>query len=206
MIAVVDYGVNNLASVARAFSAAGHPATLSADPDLIRRADRVVLPGVGHFARASRNLNETGLGDAVREVAAAGRPVFGICLGLQLMFERSEEALEARGLALLPGRVRRFQSGLPVPHVGWARVDATAEGTAHAAVGPLFRSGPRFFYHVHSYHPEPEVPGDALATADYGGPFATLVGHGNVLGAQFHPEKSQQDGLALLAAFAEWVP
>lgn len=206
MIAVVDYGVNNLASVARAFAAGGHPATLTADPDVVRRADRVVLPGVGHFARASRNLDETGLGAAVREVAAAGRPVFGICLGLQLMFEHSEEALEARGIALLPGRVRRFQSGLPVPHVGWARVEATAEGTAHAAVGPLFQSGPRYFYHVHSYHPELEVPGDALATADYGGPFATLVGCGNVLGAQFHPEKSQQDGLALLAAFAEWVP
>ena len=108
MIAVVDYGVNNLASVVRALGAGGHQAGLTSDPDEVRRADRVLVPGVGNFGQASRTLATTGLGDAVREVAGAGRPVMGICLGLQLFFEMSEEAPDARGMGLLPGRVRRF--------------------------------------------------------------------------------------------------
>lgn len=206
MIVVVDYGVNNVASVVRALAAGGHAATLTADPALVERAERLVLPGVGHFGRAARNLAERGLIDPIRTVAQSGRPVFGICLGLQLMFERSEEAENERGLGLLPGFVQRFPPGLPVPHVGWARVESTPEGAAHAAVGPLFRSGPKFFYHVHSYHPVPARSTDVLGLAEYGAPFPTLVGRDNVLGAQFHPEKSQQDGVALLAAFAEWKP
>lgn len=206
MIVVVDYGVNNVASVVRALAAGGHAATLTADPALVERAARLVLPGVGHFGRAARNLAERGLVDPIRTVAQSGRPVFGICLGLQLMFERSEEAENERGLGLLPGFVQRFPPGLPVPHVGWAKVESTPEGAAHAAVGPLFRSGPKFFYHVHSYHPVLARSTDALGMAEYGEPFPTLVGRDNVLGAQFHPEKSQQDGVALLAAFAEWQP
>ena len=206
MIAVVDYGVNNLASVVRALGAGGHPAGLTSDPDEIRRADRVLVPGVGNFGQASRNLAATGLGDAVREAAGAGHPVMGICLGLQLFFERSEEAPDARGLALLPGRVRRFGAGLPVPHVGWARVDLTDSGRNHAVLGPAFGDGSQFFYHVHSYYPT-GLPDDAvLGTGDYGGVFPTLVGRETVIGAQFHPEKSQQAGIDLLAAFARWKP
>jgi imidazole glycerol-phosphate synthase subunit HisH len=130
----------------------------------------------------------------------------GICLGLQLFFSASEEAPDARGLALLPGRVRRFSSGLPVPHVGWARVDLTASGRSHGMVSGLFGETPQFFYHVHSYYPT-DLPEDAvLGTGDYGGAFPTIVGQGSVIGAQFHPEKSQQSGIQMLSAFAEWRP
>jgi len=206
MIAVVDYGVNNLASVVRALGASGHRAVLTSDPDQVRRADRVLVPGVGNFGQASRTLTATGLGEAVREVAGAGRPVMGICLGLQLFFEMSEEAPDARGMALLPGRVRRFSNGLHVPHVGWARVDLTESGRSHALLGSAFGGVAQFFYHVHSYYPT-ELPDEAvLGTGDYGGVFPTLVGRGTVIGAQFHPEKSQQAGIDLLAAFARWKP
>lgn len=206
MIAVVDYGVNNLASVVRALRAGGHSATLTSDPNEVRRADRVLVPGVGNFGQASRTLASTGLGEAVREVAHAGHPVMGICLGLQLFFEMSEEAPEARGLALLPGRVRRFSTGLPVPHVGWARVDLTESGRRHPLLGPAFGGSEQFFYHVHSYYPTALPGDDVLGTGDYGGVFPTLVGEGSIIGAQFHPEKSQLAGIALLAAFAEWRP
>ena len=206
MIAVVDYGVNNLKSVVRALAAGGHEAELTTDPDAVRRADRVLVPGVGHFGQASRTLERTGLGPAVREAAASGRPVMGICLGLQLFFERSEEAPEARGLGLLPGTVRRFVTTRHVPHVGWARVDATEAGRRHPVVGPAFGDAPRFFYHVHSYHPA-GVPDDAvLGTGEYDEVFPTLVGRDTVVGAQFHPEKSQRAGIDLLDRFARWRP
>lgn len=206
MIVVVDYGVNNLASVVRAIRASGHEVTLSADPAAVRRGERVVMPGVGHFRQAAENLQRSGLGEAVQEVAASGRPVLGICLGLQVFFGKSAEAPGVPGLGLLEGEVVKFGQGLPVPHVGWARVEGSAAGKAHAGMGALFRDEPPFFYHVHSYHPHAVPPGDVLATADYGEVFPTLVGHGNVLGAQFHPEKSQRAGLALLDAFARWEP
>lgn len=206
MIVVVDYGVNNLASVVRAFRETGHEVTLSADPAVVARGSRVVMPGVGHFARAAENLRQSGLGDAVRAASTAGRPVLGICLGLQLFFARSEEAPDATGLGLLEGEVVKFGPGLPVPHVGWARVEGTGAGKAHAGVSRLFEDESPFYYHVHSYHPQAVPAGDVLATADYGEVFPTLVGHGNVLGAQFHPEKSQRAGLALLDAFARWQP
>jgi glutamine amidotransferase len=206
VIAVVDYGVNNLASVARALRVSGHPADLISDPEEVRRADRVLVPGVGNFGQASRTLASTGLGEAIREVARAGRPVMGICLGLQLFFELSEEAPQARGMALLPGRVRRFSSGLPVPHVGWAKVDLTESGRRHALLSAAFEESSQFFYHVHSYYPTSLPTGDVLGTGDYGGVFPTLVGEGSIIGAQFHPEKSQRAGIALLAAFAEWHP
>ena len=204
MIAVVDYGVNNVKSVVRARLAGGHPAELTAEPDVVRRADRVLLPGVGNFGQGAANLLRTGLGDAVRDAAGAGRPVMGICLGLQLCLDRSDEAPEARGLGLLPGRVCKLDVPLPVPHVGWAEVRATAAGRAHPALRSL--NGGEFFYHVHSYHPA-DLPDHAVhAPADYGYVFPTIVGEGNVIGAQFHPEKSQRAGIELLSAFARWTP
>lgn len=206
MIVVVDYGVNNLPSVVRALRAGGHTAELASDPDQVRRAERVLLPGVGNFGVASRTLASTGLGEAVREVAAAGRPVMGICLGLQLFFAVSEEAPDARGMSLLAGRVRRFSSDLPVPHVGWAQVDLTDWGRSHSMLGPVFGNDPQFFYHVHSFYPT-ELPDEAvLGTGDYGGSFPTLVGQETIIGVQFHPEKSQQAGIGLLRAFARWQP
>jgi imidazole glycerol phosphate synthase glutamine amidotransferase subunit len=204
VIAVVDYGVNNVKSVVRALLAGGHPAELTAEPDVVRRADRVLLPGVGNFGQGTANLLRTGLGEAVRDAAGAGRPVMGICLGLQLCLDRSDEAPEAHGLGLLPGRVRKLDVPLPVPHVGWAEVRATAAGRDHPALQTL--NGSEFFYHVHSYHPADLPDRAVLATADYGYVFPTIVGEGNVIGAQFHPEKSQRAGIELLSAFARWTP
>jgi imidazole glycerol-phosphate synthase subunit HisH len=206
VIAVVDYGVNNLKSVVRALAAGGHQASLTTDPAEVRGAERIVVPGVGNFGQASRTLDRTGLGAAIREAAGQGRPVMGICLGLQLFFQLSEEAPEARGIGLLPGRVRRFQTALPVPHVGWSLVDLTEAGRRHAMLHSLFAEGPRFFYHVHSYYPT-ELPADSvLGTGEYDRPFPTIVGRDNVMGAQFHPEKSQRAGIELLDAFVRWRP
>ena len=206
MIVVVDYGVNNLRSVVRALDAGGHPASLSSDPAVVRAADRVVVPGVGNFGQAVPNLQRSGLGDAILEVASAGRPLLGICLGQQLFFSASEEAPGTVGLGLLPGKVVRFRTELLVPHVGWAEVTATSAGRRHPVLGPLFAEGPQFYYHVHSYHPAQTGAAVELATGDYGGIFTTAVGKDNILGVQFHPEKSQQAGIRLLAAFAEWTP
>lgn len=206
MIVVVDYGVNNLRSVVRALGAGGHMATLSADPEEVRSAERVVVPGVGNFKQAAKNLATSGLGPAIQEVASSGRPVLGICLGMQLFFGASEEAPEAKGLGLLPGVVRRFRTTLPVPHVGWAAVTPTPAGAAHPALAPLFHGEPQFFYHVHSFHPAELPIGTTLATADYDGAFPTIVGAGNVLGVQFHPEKSQRVGIELLSRFVAWQP
>jgi glutamine amidotransferase len=206
VIVVVDYGVNNLRSVVRALAAGGHPAMLTADPDAVRAADHLLVPGVGNFGQAARNLAESGLGAAIGEAAAAGRPVMGICLGMQLFFSGSEEAPGSAGLGILSGEVRRFRVELPVPHVGWAGVRLTPAGAGHPVLAPLFREGMEFFYHVHSYHPAGLPDEQVLALGDYGGPFPTFVGRDNVLGAQFHPEKSQAAGIALLARFAEWAP
>jgi len=204
VIAVVDYGVNNLKSVVRALCASGHVAALTTDPDDVRRADHVLVPGVGHFGQASANLAASGLGAAILEAAGAGTPVMGICLGLQLFFAWSEEAPEARGLGLLPGNVARFATRLPVPHVGWARVDLTDAGRRHAMLGTVGEAP--YFYHVHSYYPS-GIPDDVvLATGEYEERFPTLVGRGNVIGAQFHPEKSQRAGIELLDAFVRWRP
>lgn len=204
MITVVDYGVNNVRSVVRAIEAGGHRAVLSSDPAEVRRAERVLLPGVGHFGRAIENLERSGLKAAVREVAAAGRPLLGICLGMQLCFAASEEAPEAEGLGLFPGTVRRFRTTLPVPHVGWAQVDPTDAGNRHPIAAPVFEAQEQFFYHVHSFHAADVPEGLTLATADYGGAFPTIVARDNVAGFQFHPEKSQAMGIRLLKQFAEW--
>lgn len=206
MIAVVDYGVNNLASVVRALDAGGHPATLTNDPSVVRQAERVVVPGVGNFGMGARHLTESGLGDAIRDVAQSGRPLLGICLGQQLFFRESEEAPGVRGLGLVEGRVVRFKGNLPLPHVGWAAVEATIEGATHPVLGPLFSEGPVYYYHVHSFHPAELSEGQALALGDYGGFFPTIIGRGNLLGVQFHPEKSQQAGIELLSRFADWTP
>lgn len=206
MIAVADYGASNVRSVLRAFQAVGADAALTSDPEVVRSADRIVVPGVGNFGAAMRALEEAGLADAVRARAQAGVPTLGICLGLQLFLEESEEAPGTPGLGLLEGRVVRFRTSLPVPHVGWAEVALTPSGRAQAMLGAAFERPESFFYHVHSYHPDRLAPGTALAEADYGAPFASIVGRANVVGVQFHPEKSQGAGLALLRAFAGWTP
>lgn len=206
MIAVVDYGASNLKSVLRACRAAGADTHVTSDPDTVRRAERLVVPGVGHFAPARERLAATGLDAAITDVARSGRPVLGICLGLQLFLAGSDEAPGQPGLGLLPGRVKQFETDLPVPHVGWARVALTPRGRAHGVLGTAVQGDEAFYYHVHSYHPDGVDPGATLGVADYGASFASIVGCDSVLGVQFHPEKSQAAGLALLAAFAAWRP
>jgi glutamine amidotransferase len=198
VIAVVDSGSGNLRSVAKAIERAGGAATITSDPDIVRRADRVVVPGQGAFRDTMDGLTRGGLDQAVREVIAAGRPYLGICLGLQVLFDESEEHGPVRGLGLLRGRVVRFAAaaGLKVPHMGWNQVSVCKDE-------PLWRglSDPAYVYFVHSYH---AVPDDASVTAlrtDYGGPVCAAVRSGNLFATQFHPEKSGDVGLGLLANF-----
>jgi glutamine amidotransferase len=199
MIAIVDYGMGNLRSVQKAFEAVGHRAEVTCDPDRVRKADKVILPGVGAFADAAAELSRTGLGESFVEAVRAGKPCLGVCLGLQLLFDASEEDGLHAGLGLLPGRVVKFVSaeGLKIPHMGWNRLRI-------CRVVPLldgFDHGP-YVYFVHSYHAAPSNPGDIIAESDYPGPFAAIVGRDNLVACQFHPEKSQKAGLAMYANFA----
>lgn len=204
MITVVDYGVSGLKSVLGALALAGITSALVADPDEVRRATRVLMPGVGDFEAGARALEVSGLGAAVQEVARSGRPVMGICLGLQLLYGSTDETAAVRGLDILEGRVTRFADTLPVPHVGWAATTLTPGGRAHPVGAMAAPRGFDSYYYVHSYHPAGLAADQVLATADHGGPFPALVGRDNVLGAQFHPEKSGASGSRLLTAFAEW--
>jgi glutamine amidotransferase len=197
VIAVVDSGSGNLRSVAKALERAGGAPVVTSDPEQVRRADRVVVPGQGAFRDGMRGLSARGLDDAVREVVRAGRPYLGICLGLQLLFEESEEHGPVRGLGLLPGRVVRFadRPGLKVPHMGWNDVHLVRDE-------PLWRglADGAHVYFVHSYYAVP-APGLSCLEVDYGGRFCAAIRQGNVFACQFHPEKSQAVGLALLENF-----
>lgn len=202
-IAVVDSGYGNLRSVAKALAHVGGAPLVTADPDAIRRADRVVVPGQGAFGDCVAAFARHGLGEAIREVIAAGRPYFGICLGLQVLFDESEENGPVAGLGLLPGRVVRFAPTDPahkVPHMGWNQVTPT-----HGAE-PLLRGIPAdaFFYFVHSYYVAPRDPDIVALTCAYAGvEFAAAIRRDNLFACQFHPEKSQAVGLRLLANFVE---
>jgi glutamine amidotransferase len=196
-IGVCDYGVGNLRSVERALRVAGGDPVISGDPSEIAACDGVILPGVGAFSIAARALRDTGLGEAVRDVARHERPVLGICLGHQLLFESSDEGHGGEGLALLPGSVVKLSPApeLKVPHMGWntittRRPSALLEGIASGS----------YMYFVHSYVAIPE-PGDTVAVTDYGGELAAAVERGTVMGTQFHPEKSGADGLRVYANF-----
>lgn len=201
-VTLLDYGAGNLRSVARAFEHEGAGVRLTADPAEAADAERLVLPGQGHFGQCMTRLEASGLADAVRAHVAAGRPFLGICVGMQLLYDGSEEAPGVRGLGLLPGTVKRIRTDLPLPHVGWnavefvraAEVDPLLEGVA----GP----DPRWFYHVHSYAVLESDGEHVLGRSTYDDAFASIVGRGNVWGIQFHPEKSQEDGLGILRNFA----
>ena len=199
MIALVDYGMGNLRSVLNAFDSIGAPIEVVAEPEAVVAADRVVLPGVGAFRDAIGALRERGLAQAVRDATAAGRPLLGLCLGMQLLATRSSEFGEHRGLDLIPGSVERLQTtpGLRIPHVGWNDLDVRRPDDP--IVGGL---GPEpTFYYVHSYEFQPDDPASVTGVTDYGRPVTATVGSENVFGVQFHPEKSAADGLALLRAF-----
>ncbi len=200
-VVVADSGSGNLRSVEKALTAAGADAVVSADADTVARADKLVVPGQGAFGACAVGLDRGGgaLRQAVLEVIRSGRPFFGICIGMQLLFERSEENPEARGLGVLPGRVVRFtdRPGLKIPHMGWNR---TARGPARSPSVGTIPDGD-FFYFVHSYYPEPARAEDVALTSEHGTPFTCAVARDNVFGCQFHPEKSQAAGLALLRQF-----
>jgi imidazole glycerol-phosphate synthase subunit HisH len=198
-IAVVDYGMGNRRSVEKALEHVGVKATITRDRDVLAAADGLVVPGVGAFPRAMSNLNELGLSEAIVERVAAGTPVLGICLGMQVLFERSLEFEPTAGLGLIGGEVTRLRTdGRRLPHIGWNRVEFTRPS-------PLTESlpaGGAYFYHVHSLVARPADEEDILATSEYGERFATAVQRGAVFGVQFHPEKSGAHGLALLRNFA----
>ena len=202
MIGIIDYGVGNLFSLRRSLEYVGAEAVVSGDEAVLRSADKLILPGVGAFGDAAAKLRATGLDQLVQEEAAAGKPLLGICLGMQLLFEESEEYGLHKGLGLLPGRVvameGRLPAGLPIPHIGWNGL------TLANPACPLFRDTKDgdCVYFVHSYYAE--GCGDALAaTAEYGRDLTATVWRDNVCGCQFHPEKSGPVGLAMLRAFVE---
>ena len=196
-IAMVDYGMGNRRSVAKAFEHVGTPILQSSDRDELRAADGLVVPGVGAFPEAMRRLRALGLDEVVRERAQAGVPVIGLCLGMQLLFDGSVEHEGAGGLGLLPGRVVKLDpGGLKLPHIGWNAVSWQRSS-------PLIEGlpDPAAFYHVHTFVPQPDDPQVVLGTGAYGSPFVSFVQRGNVYGAQCHPEKSSTHGLALLRNF-----
>lgn len=204
MIAIVDYGVGNLRSVQKALEHVGAAAVVSGDPAALDAARGVVLPGVGAFGDGMANLRARGLVEPLLRHAEAGKPLLGICLGMQLLFDESEEMGRHRGLGLLPGRVVRFPaSGLKVPHIGWNQLRNT-QHTIRSTSRELLADVPdgAYAYFVHSYYPVPDEASDVLATTEYGVEFASVVGRERVWGAQFHPEKSQEVGLQILANFA----
>ena len=194
-VAIVDYGVGNLRSVERALARAGAGAVITPDPRVVAASDAVVLPGVGAFAPAAALLHGSGLGDAVREAAGRGRPVLGVCLGFQLLFEASEEGEGGDGLGLLAGRVRRIAAVAPlkVPHMGWNQLRTHRPSTLTAGV-----ADGAWCYFVHSYAAEAD-PRDVVATVDYGGEIVAICERGTVTGTQFHPEKSGPTGLRIYA-------
>jgi glutamine amidotransferase len=199
MIIIIDYGMGNLRSVQKAIEAVGYRAEITTDPDVVRRASKVILPGVGAFADAAAELRRTGLGEAFCEAVRAGKPCLGVCLGLQLLFDVGEEDGEHAGLGLLPGRVVRFASapGLKVPHMGWNALRIERPAPIFAGIGPE-----PSVYFVHSYHAVAARPEDVAAVADHPGPFTAAVWRENLMACQFHPEKSQRVGLAMYANFA----
>jgi glutamine amidotransferase len=199
MIVIIDYGMGNLRSVQKAIEAVGHNAEISGDPDVVCKASKLILPGVGAFADAIAELKRTGLGDVFKEAVAAGKPCLGVCLGLQLLFDASEEDGLHEGLGLIPGRVVRFAppEGLKIPHMGWNTLRIKRPVPLLKGVG----ESPSVYF-VHSYHAVATHDSDVAAEADYPDPFPAVVWRENLMAAQFHPEKSQKVGLAMYANFA----
>ncbi len=196
MIAVVDYDAGNLKSVETALEKLGADFFISSDHERLAAADKMIFPGVGEAAQAMKRLKSTSLDKVIREFAASGKPLFGICLGSQILFDHSEES-DTPCLGILPGNVRQFSSemGLKIPHMGWN----TLKHSNH----PLFKDLPqdKSFYFVHSYYVEPSDSADVIGTSDYGIEFTAAVARGNVMATQFHPEKSGEWGLQILRNF-----
>ncbi len=198
-VAVIDYDAGNTLSVTRALEKVGAGVDLTPDPERVARADAVVLPGVGAFGDCMRKLKERGMEGACREAYGSGKPFLGVCVGLQVLFEGSEESPGVEGISILPGTVVRFDVGeLKVPHMGWNELRVERR---HPVLEGLDGEA---FYFVHSYYPEPADRAVVAAEADYPDPFCAVVWKDNVFATQFHPEKSQRVGLEMLRRFAEW--
>ena len=195
MIAIVDYGMGNLRSVTNAFTRLGASIVVTREKREIAEAGAIVLPGVGAFGKCMENLREFDLLDVLREQIINGKPYLGICLGLQMLFESSEEAPGVEGLGLVRGCVKRFKNNVKVPHMGWNQVEQLKAPQIFKGIGQG-----EHFYFVHSFYPEPAE--DVIASrTDYGSPFASSIERGNIFACQFHPEKSQKVGLRLLQNF-----
>jgi imidazole glycerol-phosphate synthase subunit HisH len=198
MIAIVNYGVGNLRSVEKAFEAVGAEAVITSDAGVIAGAEKLVLPGVGAFGECANRLRSSGLEAGVLQAAEQQKPLLGLCVGLQLMFDEGHEFGVHKGLGLMPGRVVRFpENGLRVPQIGWNQIE---ELQPHPLLEGLNER--TYFYFVHSYRIEADEPSDVLASTEYGIRYPTICARGSVCGVQFHPEKSQDAGLRLLANFA----
>jgi len=209
MIGLINYGMGNLHSVAKALEKVGADVELVSDTDALKQYDRIVLPGVGAFRDCVGALKETGMDAALKETLASGTPFLGICLGMQVLMDVSYEFGAYPGLGLIPGAVKAFpeqhpERGFKIPHMGWNDVVLSAEKAPHPVLVPL--AGQQVYY-VHSFCCMPENPDHLLGACSYGDyPFAAAIGCDNIVAVQFHPEKSQRAGLALLEAFLQWRP
>lgn len=201
MIRIIDYGLGNLFSLKSSFAAIGVEVEVTSDPDLIRDADKLILPGVGAYRDASNALKNTGLGEVVKEEAAKGKPLMGICLGMQMLFDVGYEYGEYEGLGLIPGAVRAISDVIPadlkIPHIGWNALDITQE----APILKYTKQGD-YVYFVHSFYADTDDK-YIIAKTEYGAELTAAVRNGNVFGCQFHPEKSEKVGLSILKAFCE---
>jgi glutamine amidotransferase len=212
-VVLVDYGVGNLLSVRQALEEVGGEVIQTADPRLVGEAERIIIPGVGAFSHCIGRLAEEGLVDVVREVSRSGRPVLGICVGMQMLLDMSEEFGEHAGLGLIPGAVRRIPDRdgngerIKIPHIGWTPIEP-AHGSQEWAATPLAGVSPgEHFYFVHSYNAQPDRSENRIADAFYGGHrIGAVIGAGNTFGCQFHPEKSGPAGLGMLKRFLELRP
>jgi glutamine amidotransferase len=198
MIAIIDYGMGNLCSVQKAMEYLGAETVITDSPDILSRTDKIVLPGVGAFGDAMRELGSRGLVEPLRRAVALQKPFLGICLGMQVLFDRSEESPGVGGLSILPGEVKRFVTDLKVPHMGWNQICIRRQA-------PIFRGveDGAFLYFVHSYYAVPGCAEDIAATTDYAVEFASAICRGRLFGTQFHPEKSQTVGLKILKNFID---
>ena len=205
MIAVIDYGMGNLKSVSKALEVVGAKVNVTSRPEEIEAASSIVLPGVGAFSRAMKNLEKLGVLPAILKGIGEGKPYLGICLGLQLLFTESEEHGLHRGMGIIKGKVKRFGTGLKVPHMGWNQVGPSTVDRRPST--DLFKGVPdnSYFYFVHTYYGEPEDKSVIAATTEYGREFTSAVNKDNVWGVQFHPEKSSNMGLKILENFCRYA-